>query len=432
MMISHIFKFFLFGFFLPSLLFSEPQPADTVAISLSEALTEALANNELLKKAAARTTAGKASVRQAKGEQLPNIDANFAYSYLDIVPGFKSIKLGNIQHDFFPNISISQPIYTGGKLKHVEKAAAADVRSLEQAFLSDQLDLKLAVTVGYFQLQTLISQRRVLLENRRQLETQQRYTRLLVEAGRMSQLELNRIAVAIAANDGNVLKIENDYQTVSFELSLLMGRPQPKVLLPLDSLQVIPFEQIYKELVPATMEHNPVLKQVRYELQKAEANVNMQQAANLPRVSAQAYYGYEFGPEYFSHHDNKRYFLGLNAQMPLYDGNVTDARIDKARAEREQLEWQLDYLKKNLGTQVRNSYTRLVEKEQQISIQQQAVGHAEKSYRLALIEYHAGQRSNTDLLDIQKDVLNSRLTLNQAILDYNTARAQLLAVMGIL
>ena len=73
-----------------------------------------------------------------------------------------------------------------------------------------------------------------------------------------------------------------------------------------------------------------------------------------------------------------------------------------------------------------------MEKEQQISIQQQASEHAEKSYRLALIEYHAGQRSNTDLLDIQKDVRNSWLTLNQAILDYNTARAQFLAVMGIL
>ena len=176
MMISHIFKFLIFGFFLPSLLFSESHPADTVAISLPEALNETLSNNELLKKAVARTAAGKASVQQAKGERLPTIDANFAYSYLDIVPGFKSVKLGNIQHDFFPNISISQPIYTGGKLKHIEKAAAAAVQSLEQAYLSDQLDLKLAVTVGYFQLQTLINQRRVLLENRKQLETQQRYT----------------------------------------------------------------------------------------------------------------------------------------------------------------------------------------------------------------------------------------------------------------
>jgi len=57
---------------------------------------------------------------------------------------------------------------------------------------------------------------------------------------------------------------------------------------------------------------------------------------------------------------------------------------------------------------------------------------AQRSYRLALIEYHVGRRSNTDLLDIHNTLTNNKLTLNQAILDHNIARARLLATMGIL
>ncbi|HDP99463.1 MAG TPA: TolC family protein [bacterium] len=422
----------LFALFIPFMLPAQQIPMDTIAISLQDALQEALSNNELLKKAATRTKAGQASLQQAEGEMLPIVYANFSYGYLDIVPGFRKVVLGNIEHDLFPTVSISQPIYTGGKLKHTKEAAAAEVQSLEQSFLSEQLNLKLATTFDYFQLQSLKNQQQILLENRKQLEVQQRYARLLVEAGHMSQLELGRIGVAIASNDGNLLKIQDDYQAVSYELSLLLGREEPQLFLPQDSLRVIPFEQNLDALVPTALEHNPIWKQLEYDLRKAEAKVKIQQAARLPQVSAQAYYGYEFGLESFSLDNNKRYFWGLNAKMPIYDGKVIGAKIDEAKAGLEQIQWQRKYFKKNLTTQVQNGYTRLKEKEQQIAIQQQAVEQARQSYRLAMIEYHAGRRSNTDLLDIQRSLLNSRLTLNQAMLDNNIARARLLAVMGIL
>lgn len=327
----------LYTLFIPVLLHAQQTASDTSAISLNDALKEALSNNELLKKAAARTKAGQATLQQAEGELLPRIDANFTYGYLDIVPGFKKVVLGNIEHDLFPTVSISQPLYTGGKFKYAKQAAAAEVQSLEQAFLSEQLNLKLAVTLDYFLLQSLNNQQQILWDNRKQLETQQRYARLLVEAGHMSQLELDRIGVAIATTDGTLLKIQDDYQAVSYELCLLLGRERSQLLLPQHSLQVIPFDQSPETLVPTALEQNPVWKQLEFDLRKAEAKVKMQQAARLPQVSAQAYYGYEFGLESFSLDNNKRYFWGLNAKMPIYDDNIIGAKIDEAKADLEQI-----------------------------------------------------------------------------------------------
>jgi outer membrane protein TolC len=413
-------------------LFAQQPVSDTASVALAEALQEAMTNNELLKKAAARIKAGQAVLDQAGGERLPKVDANFTYGYLDIVPGFKKVVLGNIQHDFSPTISINQPLYTGGRLQYTKEVAAAELGSLEQSFLSEQLNLKLSVNVDYFQLQSLINQKQILVENRKQLEIHQRYARLLVEAGRMSQLELDRLAVTLASVEGSLLKTDDDFQTLSFELSLLMGRKEPQVLLPRDTLQVLPFDQNPETLVETSLQHNPVWKQLQWELRKAEAKVKIQQAARLPQVSAQAYYGYEFGPESFSFDKNKRYYWVLNARMPLFDGRVIASKVEESKAGLEQIQWQQEYFQKNLVAQVQNGYSRLKEREQQIHIQDQALDHAEQSYRLALIEYHAGRRSNTDLLEIQKTLLTSRLTLNQSILEYNTARARLLAIMGTL
>ena len=405
---------------------------DTMYISLSQALEEALANNYLLKKAGERTKAGYAAFDQTKGAMLPKVDANFSYAYLDIVPGFRSLLLGNIQHDLFPNIAVSQPIYAGGKLKYSKEAAKAQVESLEQAFLAQLLDVKLSVYVNYFQLQSLISQREILKDNLEQLRVQHQLSRLLVNAGRMSQLEVERIDVAIITTRGNLLRIENDYQTVSNNISLLLGREAPQTMMPADSLQIMPFNENYDDMIAITLDNNPTWQQLEWDLRKAEQLVKVQEAARLPQVSASAYYGYEFGLESFSLDDNKRYYAGLTASVPIYHGKVIQNKISEAQSGVEQIRWQQEYLRKSFSTLLQNKYATLKEREQQIMIRKRAFDQAQKSYRLALIEYNAGKRSNTDLLDIQKAMLESRLMMDQAILDYNNAGAWLRAIMGIL
>lgn len=411
---------------------SEQAATDTSFITLNHALQEALANNELLKKTGAQLKAGLARLQQAEGELLPRIDANFSYTYLDIVPGFRAQILGNIEHDLLPTVSITQPVYTGGKLKLAQELARIDYHSQETGLANEQLNLKLAVAINYFQLQSLINQRQILLENRKQLEIHRRYSRLLVESGHMSQLELSRIDVNLATYDGLLLKNQNDYQNIAFQLGLLMGRPTPQIIIPLDSMQAMPFDELPETLLEKALINNPAWKQLDWEMQKAETKVKIQQTNRKPQVTAQAFFGYEFGFESFSLDKNKRYLWGLNAKIPLYDGKTANAKIAEAQAGVEQIRWQKEYLRKSLATQIESGYSRLQEMKQQILIQQQAVEQARQSYRLALIEYNAGRRSNTDLLDIQKTLLNSQLALNQAVLDYNFARTRLLATVGTL
>ncbi|MDZ7822556.1 MAG: TolC family protein [Candidatus Marinimicrobia bacterium] len=78
----------------------------------------------------------------------------------------------------------------------------------------------------------------------------------------------------------------------------------------------------------------------------------MKEAARLPRISASAYYGYEFGFTSFSLNDNKRYYIGLNASIPIYHGKVISEKINEAEAEVEQISWQREYFKKNLASRL--------------------------------------------------------------------------------
>jgi len=412
--------------------FGQINKKDTEGISLQQAVEEALSNNDILQAAHQKVESTLASLRKARGNFLPNIDANFNYSRLDIVPGFKKIVLGNIQNDFFTFLSIQQPLYTGGKLTQSKKKAEAAVEAQNYSFQSDQLNVKLAVTLLYYQLISLNNEMKILQENRRQLEVQEQYSRLLVQSGHMSELELNRIKVELAQIDGSILRAENDYITVSNDLSVILGRVEPAALFPADSLELKPLGINPEALLPTALDHNPLLNKFEWDIHQAESNVYIKKAARLPQISALAWYGYEFGPESFSLGKNDRYFLGLTARMPVFDGGVISADITQAESQLGQVKEYQEYLLKNIQTQLHNLYLKLEEMKKQTKIQEQAVDQAEKTYRLALIEYHAGRRSNTDLLDIQKSLLNSRLQLNKAVVKYNKSKAELMYALGIL
>ena len=331
------------------------QTTDTLALSLSEALKEAGTQNDLLKKSQAAIGGSQALLQQSEGAFFPRVNANLIYSYLDIVPGFKSVMLGNIEHDILPTVSISQTLYSGGKLKQSKIAAETGVEIQQATFQNETLNLKYKVSLVYYELQALQNQIQILKENRRLLQTHRQYARLLVEAGRMSQLELDRIAVSISELDGILLKRRNDYLSLSYQMAVALGRQPGTVFIPADSLHQLAANFPQTEMLNTALQNNPAWKRLELESKLAQAKVNIQKAARLPQVSASAWYGYEFGLESFSFSDNKRYYVGLNAQMPIYTGGVINGKIEQARSAREQVTWQQAYFKKSLSQQIKSS-----------------------------------------------------------------------------
>ena len=405
---------------------------DSLRLGLPELVQQALRHNEQLKIAEARVRGAEAAVQESRGASLPQLDATFSYTYLDIVPGFKKVVLGNIEHDMYPNVTIRQPLYTGGRLKHLRSAAQASVESQNLSLRNDEQSLKLAVGLDYYQLLSLRNQIGIVQENRRQLAVQQQYARLLIQAGRMSELELGRLEVELAALDGRLLKLHNDYQQTCNELVVLCGLPDWYTIVPSDTLTMEPVPVDSAQLLAYALENNPAWRRLASEERRAEAQLRAQMAARYPQISAVASYGYEFGIESFSFAKNKRYLVGLSAQMPVFDWGVSEGKIGQANSQLEQVQWQRQLYQRSLAAQVKNLYLRLKEMAEQVAIQKQAVEQARQAHRLAMIEYHAGRRSNTDLLDIQKTLLNSQLTLNEAVVNYNRSRAQLLYMLGAL
>ncbi len=401
-------------------------------LRLGEAVDEVLQNNDQLKSSEMMIASAHAGVEERDAFYKPYVEAHFQYSYLDIVPGFKRERLGNIEHTLFPFVSASQVVYSGGRLKHQKEAAELDYEHERVVYEKILMDLKLAVNLNYYRLVSAINQKNIILQNLRHLDDQEQYTRLMIQAGRMSELEVYRISVERNALRGMLLRQDNNITAISHELCALMGREELEVFDPSDSLYLPDLGLEYSQLTEVAFENNPAWRQLEVNIMQQEAQVNIQQSERMPKVSAHVWAGYEFGFEQFSFTDNKRYFAGLTASIPIFDGGMNRARTQQAEAKYESTQWTQENFRKSLEAELGNLYRRIDEMRNHVDIQKQSVEQGRQSYRLAMIEYQAGRRSNTDLLDIQQTLIKSELQLNEAMVNYNLSRAKLLYVLGIL
>ncbi len=401
-------------------------------LSLEDAVGEMLQNNNQLKSSEMMIEWARAGVEEKDAFYQPQVDANFQYAYLDIVPGFKQERLGNIEHTLFPFVSATQVIYSGGRLLHQKEAAELAYEQEQVGYQKTAMDLKLAVNLHYYRLISAINQKQIILQNLEQLDDHEQYTRLMIQAGRMSELEIYRITVERNALRGMLLQQENNIAAFSHELCALMGRDELMVFDPSDSLYLPDLDIEFSRLMEVALENNPVWKHLEINIMQRETEVKIRQSERMPKVSAQVWAGYEFGLEQFSFIDNSRYFAGLTASIPIFDGGMNRARIRQAQYRFESMQWDREDFRKSLGAELENLYRRLDEMRNQVGIQNQSVEQGRQSYRLAMLEYQAGRRSNTDLLDIRQALIQSELQLNEALVNYNLSRAKLLYVLGIL
>lgn len=425
-------KILLILIFAAQLIIAQSNKSDTVSISIEQAVKTALVQNEQLLSDNTKTLKSELAIDEAKADFLPKVDLAFNYVYNDIVPGFKKIELGNIEHDLFPRVAISQTIFEGGKIEKTKLIKELSLNSQKLSHQEKELSVKLLINTAYYKMQTALNQIEITKSTISQLLLHKKYARLLVDAGRLSRLELNRIDVEISNLQNALLSLKNNYSDACYNLNLIMGKNDLTFYFPADSLTVDDLKVTKDELVSKAIKVHPLIRKFDSDIEKAKVSSEIQKSAYLPKISALAYFGYEFGFEQFSFDNNKRYFVGLDLRMPIFDGGKIKSKIAQASTDIDKSKLDKSYFIHQLSVNVEDLYNRLNELKDKIVVQKQSLKQIQESYRLALLEYQAGRRSNTDLLDIQKSLFTVKLELNSIIINYNLIKAQLLYKTGLL
>jgi outer membrane protein len=124
--------------------------------------------------------------------------------------------------------------------------------------------------------------------------------------------------------------------------------------------------------------------------------------------------------------------IGLQFQVPLYQGGGIASRVREATARLDETGQRLEQTRRQVAQQAREAYLAVISGMARVQALEQARLSNERALESTVIGYERGLRSGVDVLNAQRELFRTRRDLSQARYDYLISRLRLKAAAGVL
>jgi outer membrane protein len=404
-----------------------------IPLSLTEAINRALEYNFAVKSALQDSAAAAFTYAGTKAERFPSLTLDARSRFVDQLPTlqlpFGTKEIGS-KDSYQADISLSVPLYTGGKLSNrirLEREnvfiqqAQLDARRLAVAYRSRNAYLNLMAS------QVMVKAAEVSMERLRIIEKD---VNALYENGLADSLDLLESALALEKGRQMVDQAQVGLHNASSALAQVIGvsihdemeptEPLPAPVPP-DSLRGYGTEQIDR----------PELKAQDHLISAAERAVAVQTGGYAPSVSGFA--GYSYGmpnQDWFNKTWNDYFSGGLMLKWEFNLGGKTGRGVQaakmralSARMAKEELEDSFQLQRDLAANALGHAY-------QVYLISEREYAMAQRQYDLARLRQQEGRLSVNRLLEMEADLNAAEQHHRQSIVDYYLAVNDYLYALG--
>lgn len=122
--------------------------------------------------------------------------------------------------------------------------------------------------------------------------------------------------------------------------------------------------------------------------------------------------------------------IGLQLNVPIFQGFSVQSRVREALAKRDQARKELENVQRTTALQVRQNYLKVTNGIAQVKALKQALISSRSQLDSTVLGQEVGVRTEVDVLNAQQQYFSARRDLAQAYYDYLMARLQLKAEVG--
>lgn len=402
---------------------------------LNDLERQAAEANQNLKAAAARVQQSRALTQSARAGWFPSLDAGFGPTRERLSPASQLLSddaNGSTQTLWRAQATASYEVDLFGKVDSQVNTALANQAQNEALYRSVLLALQADVAKNYFELREYDNQLRLF----RRTVTLRENTLKLVEGrfkeGDISELDLSRARNELSTARADSVGIVRLRATSEHSLAVLLGKSPADFGFPDSPIEPIA-TQVPFGLPSALLERRPDIAAAERAMAAANAQIGLAKSAFFPRLNINASAGFESSSLGNLFDWSTRSFLlgplaGTALTLPIFDGGRRKADLASARARYD--EQVAKYREQVLVAfrEVEDNLADLRLLDDQKGNQSEAVAASIRTERLSKTQYEEGQISYLDVIDAQRQVLQtelqlSRLTGTQAIATVNLIRA---------
>ncbi len=416
--------------------------AGALRLTLDEAIARGLETSHRLAEAVARGEAADASAGQRHAALLPQVAAQASYTRTNHVETFGVPLPNNVQRVIYPDIpdnyrsrlDVQWPIYTGGRLDALERAARIEATASGDDVRTARQDLALEIARAYWTLVSASASVAVVEESVRRVNAHLQDVRNQLASGLVPPNEVLNIEAQESRQRMLAIQAHGSRDVAEADLARFVGAAPGTAIEPAAALDPPPPETLAPDaLVEAAKRQRPERAAL---VKRATAAAERRRAAAAELKPAIAIGGgFDYArpnPRIFPHEERWRasWDASVNANWPLFDGGRARSEVAEAAALIRATEARLADLDAALAVEIRQRLTELESSRAAIEAAADAVRSATEARRVIGERFRAGVATSTDVLDAQVVVLQAELDRTQAIAGARLARAGLDRALG--
>ena len=428
---------------------AQAQEQPTVhAFSLADAVEYAQKNNVQVKNALLDIDIQMQTNREIASAALPTVNTslsgtNFLTIPTSLLPGqifggaagtFIPVQFGTKYNSTY-GANFNQLIFDGQVFIALQARATSLDWKKKNAALTEE-NIKANIYKIYYQLSASKTQLNILDANIERLQKLANDAAAMYKNGFAEKLDVDKVNVQLNNLQTEKLKANNSVTIGYMGLKMLMGMPIKDSLVLTD---VINESSLSSDVLIENDFQYGVRKDFQYLTtvkKMSQFNVKRYQLSYLPTISINGAYTKNAQRTKFDFFDNnngnwfKTSLIGLNINLPIFNGFSTVAKIKRAKLELEQVENQLSAMKNNIDNELSQAKLNYMSSVATVNFQKKNMQLAENVFSQTKKKYEAGTGSNTEISAAQADLVSAQNNYMNALYAALIAKVDLLKASG--
>ncbi len=447
------------------LFFSVNVKAQENKLSLKQCIQTAVSNNILVQQAGLLADAAAVNVKQARANMLPDLNANFGYGFnrgRNVDPLTNSYINQQLASS---NVGLSSGVllFNGMRLQNIIRQNNLNYAAAKMDLQQQKDNLNLNVILAYLQ---VLSNADVLAANNAQItvtKKQAERIEILVKEGAAAGYLLADLKGQMANEELSIINAANALQVSKLNLSQLMGVAYNSNIELENEPVAFPsaeYENSAAEVYKTSLQNFALIKANDLKIKSAQKAIRVSQAGYFPRIGLSANLGSSFSslaqtltPANISEVQTGNYvfingvksnvltqqqnysfskigystqlnnnlgnFIGINMQIPLFNGFATKNNIKLAKINLQNTQLQADNAKLELQQNIELAHLNMKAAFEKYKVLTQQVVNFEESFRAAEVRFNSGVINAAEYLISKNNFDRSKINEAQAKYEYS-------------
>lgn len=411
-----------------------------LTLSLAECRQMALAHNEDLQKADNAVRRAELDKAIAFSAYLPKADATATGVYMWPDMDMMSGMTFQMHGAYMAGIALTQPLYTGGKIRAGNRLAAIGRDCAAENRRKARMQVLADADNAYWTYIAVCWKVRMLEAYRRQMDALHDQAQVGVSAGMATANDLLRIEAKRSEIDYQLQKAENGANLCRLSLCNVLGADLDTEIMPTDTVIALPIATPLDESIAL----RPELKLLQKQVEASEQQVKSVRADLLPQLGLSAGY-YHYGNfklkgvaddgqgnyvPYAQNFKDGNWIVMASVSIPVFHWGEGLRKVKKSRLELQNSRLDLQKNSRLLRIEVRRAVQNVTDSRTLVETALRGEGQATENLRVMRDRYAAGMCTLTDLLDAQSQWQQARSNRIEAQTQYKINETEYLRVTG--